>query len=99
MPPPRKYDPKLNSSSRAMAVQERMNRFENAFKLNGGNATQAAITAGYSTHSAKNMGSQLCTRLGLRAAASEGQRSAFENSRLTTEATLKVLEDILHFDP
>lgn len=81
-----------------MAVQERMNRFETAWRIHG-NATQAAIEAGYASKSASSMGSQLLSRLKLRSAASEGERAAFENSRLTNESVLKVLENLLLYDP
>lgn len=40
----------------------KMRRFVLAYVDNGGNATQAAITAGYSEKTARNQGSRLCQR-------------------------------------
>lgn len=90
---------KLNSSSRAVEVQKRHDSFKLNFHLNGGNATQAAIAAGYSIKSAKVIGSQLLTRLNLRTAASEGVEAAFEKSELSTSRTLEQLRRIVEFDP
>lgn len=106
MPLAKRYDPVaamppkvVTGSSRAADVQERYRRFDAAFKSNGGNATQAAITAGYSPKTAKVQGSQLLSRLNLKAAASEGERAAFENSRMSVQSVFDELANIVHFDP
>lgn len=98
MPRKRKYDPKTFSSNRAILVEQRHRAFQTAYESNGNNATQAAITAGYSPRTANQQGAQLLIRLGLRRAAGEGERAAFENSRLTNERILQELERIVVSD-
>lgn len=98
MPRKRKYDAKMNSSNRGILVEQRMTAFKLAYESNGNNATQAAITAGYSAKTAHVTGSRVLDRIKLRRAAGEGERAAFENSRLTNERILQELERIVVSD-
>jgi phage terminase small subunit len=79
-------------------VQMRHDRFYAEFQKNGGNATQAAIHAGYSPKNAHVIGSQLATRFSLRSAASVRASESIEKSGLAADALLEELRRIAMFD-
>lgn len=89
-------------TSRAQAVARRK-LFVEAFCTNGGNATQAAITAGYSQKTAKQQGSRLLTDTDIAAAVKARQSSALAKAQEITDLTavevLRSLARDLRFDP
>lgn len=89
----------LGGQARALAVEARHVKFRAALKMNGGNATQAAIEAGYSPATAKVQGSQLLSRLNLRRETEAKEREIVEYVGLTLESTLERLRRIVEFDP
>jgi phage terminase small subunit len=93
-------DPKyVKPSLKASAVQARHDAFARAFKLNGGNAKQAAIAAGYKPTNAHTIGFQLAERLKLREAARTHEQRILEKNALTQERVLEELKRIVFADP
>ncbi len=86
-------------SNRYEAVQERYESFKAEYRMNGGNATQAAISAGYSAKTAHVIGSQLVRRLKVQEGAEARSTETLEKSLLTEERLAKELERIAFFDP
>ena len=66
---------------------------------NGHNATQAAITAGYSPKTAYSQGQRLLKHVEVSGQLAEAAQKAAENTGLTTECTLKETARIAYFDP
>ena len=58
------------------------------------NATQAAIRAGYSKHTANEQGSQLLAKLSVREAVTAGQASLADKAQFTAEDILRDLEEM-----
>lgn len=86
-------------SNNALAVEAKHQRFRMAYERNGGNATQAAIEAGYSQKSAHVIGCNLLKRLNLRAASDARQLAAVENSGLRSEEVFQAIRRALLADP
>lgn len=89
----------MQVSNRHDAVQARHEAFKIALRSNGGNATQAAIEAGYSPKTAHVIGSQLLRRLKLTATVEARSLEIIEKSLLSEERITKELERIALFDP
>jgi len=73
--------------------------FVKAFIANGGNATQAAIAAGYSAKTAKQTGSRMLTFVDVKAAVEAYRAHASERAGLSAERTLQEVARIAYFDP
>jgi phage terminase small subunit len=86
-------------SIKGIAVQARHEVFKQAYASNGGNATQAAITAGYSQKTARVIGSQLVARLALRSAEQTNGQRALEKSGLDRDRLIEELARICFADP
>jgi phage terminase small subunit len=69
--------------------------FVKEYILNGGNATQAAIKAGYSEKTAKSIGQENLTKPDVQKAISEHQKKNDEAFIMSKTEKLKVLEKIL----
>lgn len=81
------------------ATAERQQRFIEAYIANGGNATQAAITAGYSPKSAGVQGCELLKDPNVSAQLSARKKEIAEKFRLRTEDVLAQLAKIVYADP
>ncbi len=87
----------------SVANAEAMRRqFVEAYLTNGGNATQAAITAGYSAKSARRIGTRLSTDVHIKAEI-ETRRAielaqAQAKTGVTIEETLRELRGLVHSD-
>jgi phage terminase small subunit len=81
------------------AAASRKKVFTEAYIANGGNATQAAITAGYSEATARQQGSRLLTDVDVQVALTARQEKLAAKFELTTEAVLKNLAQAIFFDP
>jgi phage terminase small subunit len=88
-------------TSRAQAA-ERRKLFVEAFVTNGGNATQAAITAGFSPKSAERQGLRLTSDVRVSTVIKERQKTALvaaqEETGLTVAGTLRELHSLVHAD-
>lgn len=85
-------------SSKAEAAAKR-DLFAKAFIANRGNATQAAITAGYSAKTAKQAGSRMLTHVDVSAAIAGSRAQASESAQLTVHRTLREVARLAYFDP
>ena len=70
--------------------------FVKAYLLNGGNATQAAIDAGYSEKTAKAIGSENLTKPDVKAAIDEHQKKSDSNYIWSKADKLKKLEALIN---
>ena len=75
-----------------MALNERQQRFVDAY-LKTPNATEAAIQAGYSEATAKQIGSRLLTHVDVAAALASARSQATERAIVTVSEVLKGLRD------
>jgi phage terminase small subunit len=89
-------------TSKAAAAQRRA-LFVEAFCENGGNATKAAITAGYSRKTARAQGSRLLTGVDVAKAIAERRAAMLVKAQaktdLTAEEVLRSLARDIRFDP
>lgn len=83
-------------------ARKRRALFIEAMVQNGGNATQAAIAAGYSKHSARRLGTRLSTNVHvskeLQKRRAEVMAAATEKTGLTVEKTLREVARLAYFD-
>lgn len=70
--------------------------FVKAYLLNGGNATKAAIDAGYKAENAKQIGSENLTKLDVKKAIESHQKKTEEVFIMSKTDKLKVLERIIN---
>jgi phage terminase small subunit len=73
--------------------------FVEAYLTNGGNATQAAISAGYSEKTADSAGSRLLKDVKVCALLAERHKELTDRFKLTTENVLRETARIAFFDP
>lgn len=81
-----------------MALNVRQQRFADAYLANGGNATEAAIAAGYSAKTAKQQGSRLLTNADLAAYIQERRDEETELARMDRDEFLAHLEELIRAD-
>lgn len=72
----------------------KQDKFVKAYLLNGGNATQAAIEAGYKADNAKQIGSENLTKLDVKRAIEKHQKKEESNFIWSKEKKLLLLEEI-----
>lgn len=77
----------------------RYKTFAEAYLANGGNASQAALTAGYAPHSAGVTGCKLLKQPKILEIISSRQKALAQKYELTTESVIKSLAQAVHFDP
>ena len=70
--------------------------FVKAYLLNGGNATQAAISAGYSKKTANEQGAQNLAKLSIKEAIQEHQKEAKKDFIWSKEKKLELLQRIVN---
>ena len=75
-----------------MKLTPKQDAFVKAYLLNGGNATQAAIDAGYSKKTAKVTGSENLTKPDIAASIKEHQQRNDSNFIYTKDEKLKLLQ-------
>jgi phage terminase small subunit len=81
------------------AAEARKRLFVEAYISNGGNATQAAITAGYSPKTATQQGSRLLTDVEVSAQVSARSQKLAAKYELTTDMVIRSIVQELMFDP
>lgn len=81
-----------------MALNVRQQRFADAYLANGGNATEAAIAAGYSARTAKQQGSRLLTNADLGAYIQERRAEESQLARMERDELLGHLEALIRAD-
>lgn len=81
------------------AAEERKSLFVDAYIANGGNATEAAIKAGYSAKSACAQASRLLSDAKIAGLVAERAKKVAKKYELTKELVIKTIVQELNFDP
>jgi phage terminase small subunit len=79
--------------------ETRYKLFVEAYLQNGGNVTQAAVSAGYSPRSAYNAGSRLMKVAAIRQKLAETRARSFAGMEITTDRILREVARLAFFDP
>jgi len=90
---------KVKAGNTQEDAANRRKLFIEAYLTNGGNASQAAIAAGYSPHTAGVTGSRLLKHAEVLAQLQQRRLALLSKLELTTESVLKSLAQAVHFDP
>jgi len=90
---------KVKAGNTQEDAANRRKLFIEAYLTNGGNASQAAIAAGYSPHTAGVTGSRLLKHAEVLAQLQPRRHALLSKLELTTESVLKSLAQAVHFDP
>ena len=86
----------LSGDSRVMSkLTPKQDAFVKAYLLNGGNATQAAIKAGYSEKTAKSIGQENLTKPDVQKAIAEHQKKNDERFIYSKEKKLEILQLVM----
>lgn len=78
-----------------LKLTTKQDKFVKAYLLNGGNATQAAISAGYSETSARFVGAENLTKPNIKEYLLISQKKSDEHFAWSKSEKLKVLENIM----
>lgn len=89
--------PKAGTSKAAAAARRKV--FVEAYIANGGNATDAAIKAGYSEKTARFQASRLLTDPNIQAEIAERRKALVRKYELTAEMVTRSIVQELTFDP
>lgn len=81
------------------AAEARRKMFVEAYLANGGNATEAAVEAGYSQRSAGQQGSRLLKDVKISAAIQARRETLMGKYELTSEMVMRTIVQELIFDP
>ena len=95
----KKAKPRVKAGTSKDAAQARKRLFVEAYLANGGNATDAARTAGFSARSAGQQGSALLKDPKVQELLKGRQEKLAAKFELTTEAVLRNLAQAIYFDP
>jgi phage terminase small subunit len=95
----KKAAPKVKASSSKQAAADRRHLFVEAYMANGGNATQAALSAGFAKKSAHSQGHDALKHPETIRMLNERRKNLAQKYELTTENVLKSLAQAVHFDP
>ena len=90
---------KVNAGRSSKTAEERKRIFIEAYLSNGMNATEAALTAGYSRGGAAKQGYRMSNDPSILSMLRKRQDELAEKHCLTTDAVLKDLSSIVHIDP
>lgn len=88
---------KVGTNNQSAVLKRAM--FVEAYLSNDGNATQAALTAGYSRKTAASQGSRLLKDVNVRALIDSRTAEIFDNLKITTERILLERARLAFFDP
>jgi phage terminase small subunit len=80
------------------ATELRKSAFVEAYIANGGNATEAAISAGYSANTARQAGSRLLTQVDIKQQVANRRAELADRYRLTSDRVLEQLGKIVYAD-
>jgi len=81
------------------SVEQRRILFVESYIANGGNATQAAISAGYSEKTAQEQSSRLLSNVIVSQMIAKRQQELADKYALTTDSVIRALGNIVHLDP
>ena len=89
----------VNAGTGKAAAAARKAIFVEVYITNGGNATQAAIVAGYSKKTARSQGQRLLTNVAIKAEIATRAQQTAKKYQLTTDLVVKSIVQELTFDP
>lgn len=95
----KKTRPTAKQGTSRAAAEARRRRFVEAYITNGGNATEAAVEAGYSPRSAGQQGSRLLKDVKISAAIQARREALMEKYELNSEMVTRSIVQELTFDP
>lgn len=78
-----------------MKLTPKQDAFVKAYLLNGGNATQAAIEAGYSEKTANEQGSQNLAKLSIKKEIAKHQKKSDDDFIWSKEKKLEILQSLI----
>ena len=81
------------------SATSRKRAFVEAYLTNGGNASQAAVAAGFSEKTAGAAGSRLLKTVEVSTQLQQRRSELAQKYELTTESVIKSLSQAVHFDP
>ena len=90
---------KAKAGTSKEAAEARKAAFIEAFIANGGNATQAAIAAGYSEHTAGQQASRLLKDVKVASEIARRSKAVADKYELTTDMVVRSIVQELTFDP
>ncbi len=96
---PKKVARAKKAGTSKQAANDRKKLFAEAYIANGGNASEAAKSAGYSEKTARQQGARLLSDVYIRSILDERQNALANKYELTAEAIIKSIAQELHFDP
>ena len=82
-----------------VSAEDRRIAFAEAFLSNGSNATQAAITAGFSPKTAERQGSRLVRDVRIQTILDKRRTEIAQNNALSTDEIMADMARALRFDP
>lgn len=94
-----KAQPRAKAGTGQVAATVRRTIFIEAYLANGGNATQAAVQAGYSVRSAGQLGSMLLKDVEIQDAIAKRRAELANRYKLTTDHVLRECARIVYSDP
>lgn len=97
--PKRKAGKKVKAGTSKAEAARRRAKFVEAYITNGGNTTQAAITAGFSAKTARSQGARLMTDVDIKDQIASRAKSVAKKYELTTELAARSIYQELTFDP
>lgn len=97
--PKKQTKKRVKAGTSKVSAEQRRLAFVEAYLSNGGNATQAAIDAGYSPHSAERQGIRMTRDVRVAALLDKRRTEVFDNLKITTERILLERARLAFFDP
>lgn len=90
---------RVKAGTSKLSAGDKRKAFIEAFLSNGGNASQAAVEAGFSPHTASRQGGRLLKDVRVLSELRQRQGALARKYELTTEAVIRSISQEMHFDP
>lgn len=90
---------KVKAGTSKVSAADRKKLFIEAYVTNGGNATQAAVSAGLSAKTARQQGARLLSDVAIKAEIAKRAELVAEKYELTTDLVTKSIVQELRFNP
>ena len=95
----RKQPQRVKAGTSKLSADDRKRLFVEAYLSNGGNATDAALAAGYSQGGASKAGYRLSKDVQVMSAVRQKQDELAKKYSLTTDDVIRSISQEIHFDP
>lgn len=90
---------RVKAGTSKVSAEEKRTLFIEAYLSNNGNATQAAISAGYSPHSAERQGIRLTRDVRVKTVLDKRRTEVVAATELSTEKTIREVRRLAYSDP